>query len=128
MKAAAVALLITAALLPAFAPASAQELADPTRPPNAPLPGASGPDSPSGTQLQSVLISPSRRLAIINGKSVALGDSVGESKVVKITETEVVLQKGTETEVLRMYPGVEKQAVKRGASRVQKSSQQGRSP
>ena len=45
----------------------------------------------------------------------------------KITETEVVLQKGNETEVLKMFPGVDKQSVKRGRSRAQKSSQQGRS-
>lgn len=126
MKTTALALLAAAALLPALAPASAQDLADPTRPPNAPS-AAAGESTPVGTQLQSVLISQGRRLAIINGKSVALGDAVGESRVVKITETEVVLQKGTETEVLKMYPGIEKQPVKR-ASRAQKSSQQGRSP
>ena len=127
MKKAAAALLFAGALLPALAPAGAQELVDPTRPPNASaaLPGES---ASGGTQLQSVLISPGRRLAIINGKSVALGDAVGESKVVKITETEVVLQKGTETEVLKMYPGIDKQPVRRGTGRVQKSSQQGRSP
>lgn len=126
MRMPAAALLLAAAMLPVLAPADAQDLADPTRPPNASAPGGP-PESTAGTQLQSVLISPGRRLAIINGKSVALGDAVGESKVVKITETEVVLQKGTETEVLKMYPGVDKQPVKR-TSRVQKSSQQGRSP
>lgn len=122
MKTASLILLLGAAL-----PAGGQELVDPTRPPNAPAPGMQE-GAPAGTQLQSVLIAPGRRIAIVNGKSVALGDVLGESKVVKITETEVVLQKGNETEVLKMFPGVEKQSVKRGPSRAQKSSQQGRSP
>lgn len=104
------------------AAARAQDLGDPTRPPNAP--GTSPEDSaPVGTQLQSILISHGRRLAIINGNTVALGGALGEAKVVKITETEVVLQKGTETEVLKLFPGIEKQPVKR-----QRSSRPGRSP
>lgn len=117
---------VFAVALWAFVPAHAQSLSDPTRPPNA---QAAGPDGAgaTGTQLQSVLISQGRRLAIINGATVALGETVGEAKVVKITETEVVLQKGSETEVLRLYPGIDKQPVKRGQSRVQKSSQAGRS-
>jgi MSHA biogenesis protein MshK len=114
-------------LLAVGQPAAGQELVDPTRPPNSPAPGAQD-GAPAGTQLQSVLIAPGRRIAIINGKSVALGDTLGESKVVKITETEVVLQKGDETEVLKMFPGVDKQSVKRRPGRAHKSSQQGRSP
>lgn len=110
----------------AVAPAQAQALVDPTRPPNAPAPGEPE-GAPGGTQLQSVLISPGRRLAVINGAMVPLGGMVGEAKVVKITETEVVLQKGDETEVLKLFPGVDKQPVKRGSDRAQKSSLQGRS-
>ncbi len=115
-----------------LAPAWAQGLADPTRPPNA---QADSQESGQGgaTQLQSVLISQRRRLAIINGNTVALGDMVGEAKVVKITETEVVLQKGNETEVLKLFQGIDKQPVRRGQGRArsgalsEKSSQQGRS-
>jgi MSHA biogenesis protein MshK len=118
--------LVFAIALWALVPAHAQTLSDPTRPPNTPAAGAED-AGPAGTQLQSVLISQGRRLAIINGSTVALGGTVGEAKVVKITETEVVLQKGNETEVLRLYPGIDKQPVKRGPSRAHKSSQQGRS-
>jgi len=93
--------------------AGAQVLVDPTRPPNA-QPGE--PEAAqSVTQLQSILIASNRRLAIINGTTVALGDMVGEAKVVRITETEVTLQKGDETEVLKLYPGVDKQPIKRRA-------------
>ncbi len=108
---------VIAGLPMAAAPAPAQGLVDPTRPPAwAGKPGAAE-DAPAGTQLQSVLISRSRRLAVINGNTVALGGMVGEARVVKITETEVVLKKGEETEVLRMYPGIDKRPVKRAAAR-----------
>lgn len=103
----------------AMAAAQAQALTDPTRPPNANA-AASGEQAVPGTQLQSVLISPGRRLAIINGTMVPLGGMLGEAKVVKITETEVVLQKGSETEVLKLFPGIEKQPIR-------KSTRQGRS-
>lgn len=102
----------------AMASARAQALTDPTRPPQEVAPG-DAPQEAGGTQLQSVLISPRRRLAIINGAVVSPGDTVGEAKVVKITETEVVLRKGGETEVLKLFPGVDKQAAGR-------SSRQGR--
>lgn len=97
--------------------AQAQSLTDPTRPPGgsaAPVPGhTSVEEVPAGTQLQSVLIAAGRRVAVINGTTVPLGGMVGEAKVIKISETEVVLRRGTETEVLKMYPGIDKQATKR---------------
>lgn len=106
--------------------ASGQALVDPTRPPNAPAGEAEAVQS--GTQLQSILIASNRRLAIINGATVGLGGMVGEAKVVRITETEVTLRKGDETEVLKLYPGVDKQPIKRrakGAVASQRSPQSG---
>lgn len=93
-----------------------QGLVDPTRPP-ASLAGKPGDEVPAAMQLQSVLISSGRRIAVINGTTVALGGMVGEARVVKITETEVVLKNGGETEVLKMYPGIDKRTVKRVAAR-----------
>lgn len=58
--------------------------------------------------MQSVLISPQRRLAVIDGETVKTGDLVGDARVVRIHETEVVLKAGNEVRVLRMYPDVEK--------------------
>jgi MSHA biogenesis protein MshK len=104
----------------ACAAAWGQGLSDPTRPPgstNAASPAAGLEDLPSGPQLQSVLIAQGRRVAVINGTTVALGGMVGDAKVMKISETEVVLKRGQETEVLKMYPGIEKQATKRRVSR-----------
>ena len=101
---------------------AAQGLVDPTRPPNA-LPGDPEAAAQGGTQLQSILISSNRRLAIINGNTVALGGMVGEAKVVRITETEVTLQKGDDTEVLKLYPGIDKQPIKRGAKGARATAQ-----
>ena len=109
--------------------ARAQALVDPTRPPNAPV-GGEMPEANGGTQLQSILIASNRKLAIINGTTVPLGGMVGEAKVVKITETEVTLRKGDETEVLRLYPGIDKAPVKRrahGSRRPALQQPQGRS-
>jgi MSHA biogenesis protein MshK len=111
----ALALMLACAALPAWG-----QLSDPTRPPGATgqaMQGGLDESQPTGTQLQSVLIAAGRRVAIINGNTVALGGMVGEAKVIKISETEVVLRRGAETEVLKMYPGIEKQATKRRAPR-----------
>jgi MSHA biogenesis protein MshK len=66
--------------------------------------------------LQSVLITPTHRAAIINGQRVELGGRYGEARVLKITETEVVLRSVAGTEVLKMYPNVDKAL--RGAERA----------
>lgn len=86
--------------------AQAQALVDPTRPPAM---DAASPGSPlAGQRLHSTLLSPGRRLAIIDGQTVALGGKVGESTVVSISETQVVLRKGNETEVLKLLPATQK--------------------
>jgi MSHA biogenesis protein MshK len=104
----------------ACAAAWGQGLSDPTRPPgstNEASPAAGSEELTSGPRLQSVLIAQGRRVAVINGTTVSLGGMVGDAKVMKISETEVVLRRGQETEVLKMYPGIEKQATKRRVSR-----------
>lgn len=108
------------AIVAAISGAQAQTLTDPTRPPSATsaLPGSpAAQEEAAGTQLQSILISSGRKVAVINGTMVPLGGMVGEARVVRITETQVVLKKGEETEVLKMYPGIDKRAVKRSAAR-----------
>jgi MSHA biogenesis protein MshK len=97
----------------------AQSLSDPTRPPGAGAMQRGGQDeAPAGRQLQSVLLSGGRKLAIIDGTLVPLGGMFGEARVVKISETEVVLKTGEETETLKLYPSAEKQPVKRAAGRA----------
>lgn len=86
------------------------KLADPTRPPNVTaVPGGEGvAEAPPPAQLQSVLISRGRKIALINGAAVPLGGRVGEATLVKISETEVTLRRGDELEVLKLHAGVEK--------------------
>ena len=86
---------------------TAQVLVDPTRPPAGILSGA--PNEPGGATnplLQSVKISGGDKSAIIGGETVRLGGKFGDARVVKITETEVVLRSASGTETLRMYPEV----------------------
>jgi MSHA biogenesis protein MshK len=87
--------------------AGAQALQDPTRPPAAatPTPVASGSVS-AGPQLQSILIARAaggRHVAVIDGETVRLGETFHGAKVARIGENEVVLVRGGERQVLRLY-------------------------
>ncbi len=95
--------------------AQAQALVDPTRPPNF-VAGAQN-EAPAGNQLTSILLSGGRKVAVINGATVPLGGMVGEARLIRVSETEVALKKGSEIEVLKLYPGVDKKSVKRKALR-----------
>lgn len=88
----------------------AQQLRDPTRPPAmlAPTGGETKqPDSNSGLVLQTILISPSRRSAIVDGRLLTVGQSVSGFKVVSIEEGVVTLKGPQGTRRLQMFPAVE---------------------
>ena len=94
-------------------------LPDPTRPPQAWLdaqPKAAGvtaeADAGAAPQLQSLVIGPSRRYAIIEGQLVGVGDTFKDARVVAVRPTEVVLRSERGTQTLRLYPDVEKRPVK----------------
>ncbi|MEN3294214.1 MAG: biosis protein MshK, partial [Burkholderiales bacterium] len=104
--------------------AHAEDLADPTRPPAALGQVGDGDASASAAGrpvLQSVMISPGRTMAMISGRMVRVGDKVGEARVTKISETEVVLRNGKELETLKLFPGVEK---RRNSSRSKTDGRQ----
>ncbi len=89
------------------APAAPQPLADPMRPPILSAPAAS--TGRSGPQLQAVLIRPELREAVIDGQPVGVGTRVGDARVARITETEVLLRdESGGARVLRLLPQVEK--------------------
>lgn len=117
---AAAGLLATGAQAQAQTPTAAQGAAlhDPMRPPSAAASGGLQEDAPAGRQLQSVLLSGGRKLAIIDGSTVPLGGRVGEARLVHIGETAVTLKTGSETEVLKLYPAIDKRPVKRAANRA----------
>ena len=109
------ALGIVLALMPAVA--LAQAMSDPTRPPTGYAEADAG-TAASGLVLQSVMISPTLKAVIINGEMVKLGGKFGSARLVKITESEVVLKDGEESQVLKLYPGVEKRAVEKPEART----------
>lgn len=115
MKRSAIAFTIGA--LAAVSVARAQALADPTRPPDtATAETTTGSQSAPASRLQSVLVSSGRKIAVIDGTPYRLGEKVGEARVVRITETEVVLKSGSQSETLRMLPAVEKKPVRQGSA------------
>lgn len=95
-------------LLAGMAAAQSAPLADPTRPPGAG--GESGAEAaaPEGVRLQSVLISPTRRVAVIDGRAVALGGRIGDATLETITESAAVLRYADRRETLWLMPGVDK--------------------
>lgn len=98
--------LIVAACLAASA--LAQALPDPTRPPaslytpaGAAAPGAAAQALP---QLQSVLVAQGRRVAVIDGETYRVGDSYKGKRLASVSDTEVVLVRGKQRQVLRLFP------------------------
>lgn len=84
-------------------------LVDPTRPPMAASePSAGEAAAPAGPQLQSVLISPTRRVAVISGSTVVQGGKYGSATVVAISEGAVLLRYADRKETLHLIPGVVK--------------------
>lgn len=87
---------------------AAAGLQDPTRPPAAlaALTAAPGAPANAGPRLQTILIAPrpgGRQLAMIDGEAVRVGDTVQGARVVRIADNEVVLVRGAERQVLRLY-------------------------
>jgi len=100
-------------------PASAQRgaLVDPTRPPSMSVEsGAKESAAPAGPQLQSVLISPTRRVAVISGSTVVQGGKYGNATVASISEGAVLLRYTDREETLHLTPGVVKRDRPAGAA------------
>ena len=91
----------------------AQALTDPMQPPSTLLP-RSGPVPEPGVSedtlhessivLQSTLVSSTRRVAIINGKAMRIGDRVGEARIVAISSSSVSLLEGGKTRLVELSP------------------------
>jgi hypothetical protein len=104
------------AVLLCSVPVRAQTLSDPTRPPGAGPAAEVDEGQARAPVLQSVIITSKGRAAIINGQRVELGGVYGDARVLKISETEVLLRSAGGTEVLKMYPNVDKRLGRRGAA------------
>lgn len=100
------ALLAAALLVPAAV--SAQKLTvDPMRPPAGIGAADAERDAGGGMRLQTVMISPTQRAAIISGVMVKLGEKYGDAVLVRVAESEVVLKRGNVQQVLKIHPDVE---------------------
>lgn len=92
-------------------PLSVAALEDPTQPPmrhNADI--LTAPDEKPVMQwnLSSILIAPNRRLAVINGRTLTLGDFIGDAQVIAIKAHAVTLKIGDEQTQLRLLPALKK--------------------
>ena len=109
--------LLLCALVVASA-AQAAPFPDPTQPPS--MTGPVGDTSPGGPRLESILIAPDRRLAVIDGEQVTLGSKIaGGGAVVRITETEVVVRGADGEQTFRLFPEMRRPSavpIKRGNS------------
>lgn len=92
------------------APLAAQTLSDPTQPPAAAMlaPARAGDaPAPAAPGLQSVLISGNaggRKVAVINGQVVRLGERFGGATVVGIGPNSVTLRRGKALETMKLFP------------------------
>lgn len=100
-------LLCAAALLTTPDAALAQPpMNDPMRPPADLITDA--PDAKLSPVLQSIVIGPAQRYAIINGERVAPGALYGTAKVIRIEHGAVTLRDGAGDTVLKLYPDINK--------------------
>ncbi|MBT9567000.1 MAG: MSHA biogenesis protein MshK [Thiobacillus sp.] len=87
-------------------PAAAEVLPDPTA---LPVRAASGGEEirPANV-LTAIKLSRKQKIAVIDGQEVALGGHYQDARVTRISENEVVLRRGREVTVLKLYPEIEK--------------------
>ncbi|OGS92789.1 MAG: hypothetical protein A2X75_04630 [Gallionellales bacterium GWE2_58_10] len=94
-------------LMPVFC--CAGELADPTRLPAIlaePVAAVSGATESQPARLTSIIISTTRRAAIIDGETVELGDKHGNDRLIEVNEGGVVLKGAQGRQVLTLFPDV----------------------
>lgn len=99
--------LVVAMLSPVIA--VAEELPDPTRPPviiALPTIVESGAADNQPAELRSIIISKTRRAAIIGNETVELGGKHGDARLVEVNEGGVVLKSEQGRQVLTLFPDV----------------------
>lgn len=95
--------------------AVAEGLPDPTRPPDSIAAPVAAPVDGAASQpvaLQSIIISKTRRAAIIGGETVELGGKYGDAKLIEVKEGHVVLKNAQGRQVMTLFPDVKMNAVR----------------
>ena len=118
--------LISAMLASVIWAGTAQaQVSDPTRPAgNAVAPETSGGVSaPVEAGVQTVILrSGGKSAAVINGQYVVVGGKFGDKRVLRITESEVVLKGESGREVIKVMPSVEKSPTRKTAAKAQRTT------
>ena len=104
----------TGLLCAAFPVSAVESLPDPTKPaveiPYEAEPGkaVTGEEKPVTKKegLQSIIISPQHRAAVVNGMTVAQGEKIGDATLVEVRENSIVLQGPQGRRVMELFPGV----------------------
>lgn len=102
-----VAILVLAPLLAALGSsqvAVAQVSADPMRPDTMRSATAA---APAQFRVNAIIVSDERRIAIVNGKRVGVGDAIGAATVVSISRSEVIVDVNGARQSLRVNSGVD---------------------
>ena len=115
-------ILLAVVCMAAASMAVAQALRDPTRPPAGSARGIGGRTEPSGWILQSVLISPERRYAIINGEIVRIGGSIAGAELVAVAAERVTLRTREGLRVVHLFPDVTRLGAAEDADAVEHPS------
>jgi hypothetical protein len=90
-------------LLAAALPSQAAELDDPTRPSHYSATAETAAEQgPAALVLNSTLISPARRLAVINGRTLGRGEMIGDARVIDIQPDRVYLERAGARVTLRL--------------------------
>lgn len=89
---------------------AADSLPDPTRPPDfAPRAPRAATAGPTGPVLQTTLVGPGRKTAIISGQHVQVGDTFQGAVITDISAYEVRMSKGGRETRLRLLPKLTKE-------------------
>ena len=98
---------------------------DPTRPAGNQVTaeGGSGVSAPVESGVQTVILRPGgKSAAVINGQYVVVGGTFGDKRVLRITESEIVLKGESGREVIKVMPSVEKTPARKTAAGTQRTT------
>ena len=85
--------------------------------------GGSGVSAPVESGVQTVILRPGgKSAAVINGQYVVVGGTFGDKRVLRITESEIVLKGESGREVIKVMPSVEKTPARKTAAGTQRTT------
>ncbi len=99
---------------------------DPTRPAAALMTqdAAGGVGAPAASGVQAVILRRAgKSAAVINGQYVEVGGKLGDKRVLKISESEVVLMGEAGREVLKVTPAIEKVSARKQAATKRRTTE-----